>query len=208
MSAPIDGSARPLAGFLARLVRLDPEGLVRLRPEPPVAWAMLPFRVLVGLRLAQGPEQDATYRAADLLAGGGTRRDADWRWPLPSGEGRAVETIPVADVVRLAEAAARTVRTASTQGVGGRAVGERVLRDALLDHVAIVVTTADQERVEVPQRLVQGLVRLGLHAPNDGVMGDTTGDGQVTVSLAMGWIGLSSRYGSAWYRPISPLRIG
>ena len=190
--------------FLARLLRLDPEALVRLRPDPPAAWAMLPFRVLAGLRLADAPEEDATYRAADLLAGHGPRRDADWRWPLPSGEGRTVETIPVAEVVGLAEAAARTVRTASTQGVGGRAVGERALRDALLDHVAIVVTTTDAERVEVPQRLIQGLVRMGLQ----GVTGDTVGDGQVTVRLAMGWIGLSSRYGSAWYRPISPLRIG
>jgi hypothetical protein len=195
--------------FLTRLVRLAPEALVRMRPSPPAAWAMLPFRVLASLRLADPPEQDVTYRAADVLAtGGGSRRDAEWRWPLPSDEGREVETIPVAEVVGLAEAAAHTLRIASTQGVFGRAVGERALRDALLDHVAVVVTTADGERVEIPQRLVQGLVRMGLHGPVSGVMADTARDGQVTVRLAMGWIGLSSRYGSAWYRPISPLRIG
>ncbi len=192
--------------FLSRLVRLDPQALVRLRPNPPGMWAMLPFRVLVTQPLERAPVQDVTYSAADLLATDAPtqRRDGEWRWPLPSSPGRVVETIPVAHIVRLAEAAARTVRTATTQGVGGRAVGERALRDALLEHVAIVVTTEAGERLEIPQRLVQGLVRMGLH----GVTGDTIGDGQVTVSLAMGWIGLSGRHGSAWDRPISPLRLG
>src|SRR5690348_6167202 len=100
------GPDRPvIEPFLARLVRLDPEALVRLRPSPPAAWAMLPFRVLASLRLADPPEQDVTYRAADVLAtGAGPRRDGDWRWPLPSGEGRDVESIPVGEVIRLAEA--------------------------------------------------------------------------------------------------------
>jgi hypothetical protein len=52
--------------------------------------------------------------------------------------------------------------------------------------------------------MVQALVRLGLHA---GVTGDTIGAGQVTVRLAMAWIGLETRAGSTWYRPISPLHL-
>jgi hypothetical protein len=202
-----------LPRFLARLLRLDPGALVRLRPEEDGtrAWAMLPFRVLVSRPVAAAPPADVTLGAADLLAtlGDGDqaparRRDGEWRWPLPSARGKAVETVPVSEVVRLAEAAARTVRTASTEGVGGRAVGERALRDALLDHIAIVVVTDEGERLELPQRLIQALVRMGLHA----VTGDTNGDGQVTVRLIMGWIGLETRHGSAWYRPISPLRLG
>ena len=191
--------------FLSRLVRLDPQALVRLRPQPPAVWAMLPFGVLVTQHLEPPPVQDVTYRAADLLTtdAPAQRRDGEWRWPLPSSSGRVVETIPVAHIVRLAEAAARTVRTATAEGVFGRRVGERALRDALLDHVAIVVTTDTGERLEIPQRMIQGLVRMGLH----GVTGDSIGDGQVTVSLAMGWIGLSGRHGSTWYRPISPLRL-
>ena len=221
-----------LAQFVSRLLRLDPNAVVRLRPEPGgpgYAWAMLPFRVLVGCRLSQPPPADVTVRAADLAAaltagevGELARRDEVWRWPLPPSAGRAVEHIPVGEVRRLAEAAARTVRQAMTEGVNGRAVGERALRDALLDHVAIVVTGEDGERVEIPQRMVQALVRTGLlEAAGDrvstgpvtlatdgsGVSTDTESTDAVAVRRTMAWIGISSRYGSAWYRPISPLRM-
>jgi hypothetical protein len=179
---------------------------------------MLPFRVLVCQRLTVEPPSDITVLASDLAAwlrapdgSAPKRRDEAWRWPLPPSEGRVVESIPVAEVTRLAEAAARTVRSAIAEGVGGRAVGERVLRDALLDHIAIVVTgTGDDqgegeaEKLEIPQRMIQALVRAGLLAE---VTTDTAGTEAVTVRRAMGWIGLSGRYGSAWYRPISPLRL-
>jgi hypothetical protein len=267
----IAAADRPeLAQFVSRLLRLDPAAVVRLRPEPNgsgCAWAMLPFRVLVGRRLSQPPPSDITVRAADLaraLAAGEVgelaRRDEAWRWPVPSSPGRTVEHIPVAEVRRLAHAAARTVRQAMTEGVNGRAVGERALRDALLDHVAIVVTGDDGERIEIPQRMVQALVRTGLLDPapratmsdeplgtetvtaktvgaetaaaetvghetvgretvgakTDSVSADTMGFGVsadtesidvVAVRRTMAWIGISSRYGSAWYRPISPLRM-
>jgi hypothetical protein len=197
-----------LRGFLTRLMRLDPRALVRLRPDPPAAWAMLPFRVLVCRTLGSPPAADETYAAADLLGRLETgapagRRDEAWRWPLPPAPALVLETIPVADVVRLADAAARTVRTAATEGVRGRAVGERMLRDAVLDHVAIVVTTDDGQRLEVPQRVIQALVRMDLLGVIDGTVGTET----VTVRRAMAWIGVSSRDGSAWYRPISPLHL-
>lgn len=225
--APADRAA--VAGFVTRLLRLDPGVVVRLRPGPAnvggagdagasggagAAWAMLPFRVLVCRRLADAPASDITVvgselatwlRAPDTAAPG--RRDEAWRWPLPLSDGRVVEEIPATEVVGLAQAAARTARTAIADGVGGRAVGERMVRDALLDHVAIVVTTEDGERVEVPQRMVQALARTGLLDPAGQVTADTLGVDAVTVRRAMGWIGLSSRYGSAWYRPISPLRL-
>jgi hypothetical protein len=177
-------------------------------------WVMLPFRVLVSRSLTVAPPADITVAAADLVAWlqdpdrpTPARCDEAWRWPLPPSPGRVVERIPAAEVARLAEAAARTVRMATVAGVGGRPVGERVLRDALLDHVAIVVTTDDQERIEIPQRMIQGLVRAGLLADPAGVSTDTPRADLVTVRRAMAWIGLSSRYGSAWYRPISPLRL-
>jgi hypothetical protein len=212
MIAAADRAA--VAQFLTRLLRLDPGALVRVRPEADGtghAWAMLPFRVLVGRRLTVAPTSDATVGGAELAAWLGApdsplpgRRDEAWRWPLPSSEGRLAESIPVAEVARLAEAAARTVRSAIAEGVGGRAVGERALRDALLDHVAIVVTSDTNEKLEVPQRMIQALVRAGL-LPE--VTTDTAGVDTVAVRRAMGWIALSSRYGSAWYRPISPLRL-
>jgi len=207
-----------VAQFLTRLLRLDSGAVVRLRPEPGGGgrvWAMLPFRVLVCRRLTVAPPSDVTVSAADLRAWLNAvdgdeprRRDEAWRWPLPSSEGGAVETIPVAEVMRLAEAAARTVRVAIAEGVGGRAMGERAVRDAVLEHVAIVVSTEAGERVEIPQRLVQAVVRTGLLDPEKSrVTADTVSAEAVTVRRAMGWIGISSRYGSAWYRPISPLRL-
>ena len=194
-------------------------------------WAMLPFQVLVNQTLRVPPPTDATVGAADLLAALAEtqpalagdqaapseaearalatlrRRDQEWRWPLPPATAEAVETIPAADVIRLAAAASRTVRTALAEGVGGRAVGERAVRDALLDHVAVVVTTEHGERIEVRQRLVQGIVRMGLVGRPSTPLTDTDGDGQVTVRRAMGWTGLCGVHGCAWYRPISPLRL-
>jgi len=212
----------PVADFVARLRRFNPYALVRLRPRTAelsgAIWATLPFQVAVCRRLRVPPTDDVTVSASDLLSDEvPQRKDAAWRWPLPTSDGQVIETIPAADVIKLAEAAARTLREASTQGVGGRAVGERVLRDALLDHVAICVTTDSGERVEVPQRLVQAIVRMGLlPAGPTGDLPDVDtgpvdmladGDQAVTVRLAMGWIGVSGLHGCAWYRPISPLRL-
>jgi hypothetical protein len=205
------------AAFLARLVRLDADALVRVQPtgtRSARCLAMLPFGVLAEKVLPTGLDEDVTVSAADLLAAlaspaGGSagsagtapvlsRLDSRWRWPLPPGTGRVVESIPAAEVHRVAAAAAATLR--ATVGSTSRMVGERRIRDALLDHVPIVVIGARGERVEVTQRLVQGLVRMGfLGQPS------THGDTQVTVRLAAGWTGLRGSYGSVWFRP--PLRI-
>jgi hypothetical protein len=231
----IDPADQADAGaFLVRLLRLDPGAVVRLRPARGRVelWAMLPFKVLVVRTLARTELADITVAAADLLQGGTNlkRRDADWRWPVPSSRGEAVEVIPAHEVARLAAAASRTMRAAAAEGLAGRAVGERVLRDALLDHVPIVVTVDRGRRVEVPQRMVQAVARMGFlgrvtqspgAADTPGLIADTPGtvtngedattitpgSNSVTVRLAMGWIGLDALHGSAWYRPISPLRL-
>ncbi|HEX2773163.1 MAG TPA: hypothetical protein VHN18_12135 [Micromonosporaceae bacterium] len=199
--------ATDAGAFLARLIQLDPTAVVRLRTgadDLTTVWARLPWSPLV-CRTVTGPGPgDATVTAADLLAeldrSGDrlpNRRDADWRWPLPPDRGaRVVERIPAADVLRIAASAASALRSASTEGVAGRAVGERQLRDALLDHVAIEVTeegAGPQTRVEVSQRLVQAVVRMGfLGQPDRGT------DDQVLVRTAGRWVGLSGSYGSAW----------
>ena len=208
-----------VGAFLTRLLRLDAAALVRLRPGSGAGqiWAILPFRVLVSRPLTDGPPGDITVSASDLLAtldaGGAelTRRDAAWRSPLPSSAGRVVETIPAAEMVRLAAAASHTLRTAAAEGLGGRRVGERIVRDALLDHVAIVVTTDDGQRIEVAQRMVQSVVRMGFLGrvtKRDDSITEMPGDKSVTVRLATEWIGIDCLHGSAWYRPVSPLRLG
>lgn len=216
--------------FLARLLKLDPAALVRVRPArlypgPPglpglvEMWAMLPFGVLV-VRLvssAGGTVPDVTVAAKELLdslsepgAPRPRRRDEAWRWPLPTTTGRAIETIPEAEVGRIAVAASRTLRQASVEGLGGgRRVGERVMRDALLDHVPIVVTDTEGDRIDVPQRLVQAVVRMGFLRISAGAPEThlTQGDTSITVRSAGRWISLDCSYGSAWYLPISPLRL-
>ncbi|MFC4016389.1 hypothetical protein ACFOW4_00270 [Micromonospora sp. GCM10011542] len=210
---------RDAGAFLARLVRLDPGAPIRLRPAGvpgrTALWARLPWQVLVVRTVAAAaaaePDVDATVAAAELLAelerGGGAlpaRRDADWRWPLPPPRSRAVETLPAGDLRRIADAAAGTLRTATEHGVAGRAVGQRALRDALLDHVAVLVTPDDPPGppVEVPQRLVQGLVRMGFLGA-----GEAPPDGGVHVRVAGRWVGLVGPYGAAWSQKATDLVV-
>jgi len=168
-------------------------------------WARLPFDPLVVRGLAAAVERDVTVRAGELLTAVGAGRelpaprDADWRWPLPPPAAVDVETVPADEVLRIAAAAADTARAALSSGVGGRAVGSRRVRDALLDHVPIVVEAdgADGQktggqRVEVPQRLVQAVVRMGFVTPGS----------RVIVRRAAAWVGLAGEHGAAWHRPI------
>jgi hypothetical protein len=127
-----------------------------------------------------------------------------------------VETLDGAELRQIAAAAAGTLRTAATEGVGGRAVGQRMLRDALLDHVAIVVTepapaaagaepAVGESRIEVPQRLVQAIVRMGFLGPTD--VPEGSADAAVHVRLAGRWVGLTAPYGVAWLPPVSNLAV-
>lgn len=204
----LDGVA-DAGAFLARLVRLDPATVVRLRPVPgadrTALWARLPWGVLVVRTVAGTAPGDVTVAAGELLAeleaAGGAlppRRDDRWRWPLPPAASRAVETLPADELRRIAAAAAGALREAATHGVGGRAVGQRALRDALLDHVPVVVTPDDapDAPVEVPQRLVQGLVRMGF-----------LGTGDVQVRVAGRWVGLVGPYGAAWSQKVAGLSL-
>jgi hypothetical protein len=199
--------------FLARLVRLNPGAPVRLRSagERTALWAMVPWKVLVTREVAGPGPGDATVSAADLLAvlAAGdaelpARRDAEWRWPLPPPGGRAVETVAGAELVRLAGAAAGTLREVTAGGLGGRAVGQRAVRDALLDHVALTVTPAGDPPgppVEVPQRLVQAVLRMGFLGPSDGDAPDTR------VCVAGRWVGISAPYGVAWLHTVKELTV-
>ncbi len=198
--------------FLVRVLRLDPASVVRLRPSPDAVewWSRLPFGVLASRRIPGVVSGDVTVRADALLAALEPvgplplgplppGRDTDWRWPLPPAAVKTVEWLPVAEVVRVSEAAAETIRTASVEGVGGRAVGSRALRDALLDHVPIVVRTDDGQRYDVPQRLVQAITRMGF-------LPVSASDQVVEVRVGGPWVGLAAPYGSAWYRPPLLLR--
>ena len=188
--------------FLARLTRLDQQALVRVRPAGPdraTIFAMLPWGTLVSRDIAGEPGGDHTVRAEDALTRreNPARRDHEWRWQLPPAGTPTVELLPAGLVRRLADAAAATLRQASESGVDGRAVGARALRDALLDHVAVYVTsTVDGRVIEVPQRLIQAVVRMGFLAVNDA--------GNVAVLAQGSWIGLAATFGTAWWRASPP----
>jgi hypothetical protein len=196
--------------FLARLTRLDPAAPVRLRSAGTrtALWAHLPWDVLVTREVAGSGPEDATVSAAELLrvlAGDGdtlpARRDAQWRWPLPSGGGTAVESVAASELIRLATAAAGTLREVTAGGLAGRSVGQRAVRDALLDHVALTVTRPALDPVEVSQRLVQAIVRMGF-------LGSAEVDGPETqVCVAGRWVALSAPYGVAWLQSVKKLTV-
>ncbi|MCP2327309.1 hypothetical protein HDA40_005816 [Hamadaea flava] len=202
--------------FLARLARFDPQALVRVRPAGPnrvALWGMLPWGVLVTRTIPGFTSADRTFAVAELLAGAAHPRvrDSEWRWPLPSAAAESVEVLPAQVVRDIARAAAETLRQASTGGVGGQAVGSRRLRDALLDHVAVTVTVdvADWSGrpIEIPQRLVQAVTRMGLLDADDvdpATRDVTATVDEVDVLVAGPWIGLSAPAGVAWYRPSAP----
>jgi hypothetical protein len=196
--------------FLARLIRLDPAAPVRLRAARgrTALWAHLPWDVLVTREVAGDGPADATVAAAELLstlAGGGeqlpSRRDAQWRWPLPPASAETVESVAGAELARLAAAAAGTLREVAAGALGERSIGQRAVRDALLDHVALTVTPATGEPVEVPQRLVQAVSRMGFLGP-EGVDGPET-----RVRTAGRWVGLSAPYGVAWLQIVGKLTV-
>ncbi|WP_433376144.1 hypothetical protein ACQPZX_07280 [Actinoplanes sp. CA-142083] len=201
----------PDAGaFLARLTRLDPGAPVRLRGSGgrTALWAHLPWDVLVTREVAGRGPDDATVSAAELLAvlaGGGqdlpTRRDAQWRWPLPPAVAETVETVSATELASLAAAAAGTLREVTAGGLSGRAVGQRAVRDALLDHVALVVTPPGGGPVEVSQRLVQAISRMGFLGPEGADVPDTR------VRVAGRWVALSAPYGVAWLQTVSKLTV-
>jgi hypothetical protein len=105
-----------------------------------------------------------------------------------------MEEVPAGELVRLGAAAAETVRA------GHGRVGERVLRDAVLDHVGIVVESAGQ-RIEIRQRLVQAVLRMAFVTADDVE--------NVTVRTGRGWVGLVARRGAVWEqtRTSFPIRI-
>lgn len=210
--------AADAAAFLARLVRLDAAALVRLRGDGDdrvALWGWLPWSVLVTRTVAGSFSGDATVAARALLDGLAegrsalpSRLDAQWRWGLPAqGGSRVVEELPAVRLRELAVAAGRTLRAAAAGGMGGVPVGERAVRDALLDHVAIVVQIDPvnklmMERIHIPQRLVQAVVRMGFLP--------ATGEGDeppVRVLAAGKFVGLAAEYGVAWHRPRSGLDV-
>ncbi|SDK67045.1 hypothetical protein SAMN05216298_1079 [Glycomyces sambucus] len=165
--------------FAARVARLDPDAPVLAREGR--LWATLPIGVLA-VREAAVPE--GVYRAADLAAGSGAAQpEAAWRGRLPRRPWTTVETVPAADVADIDRKAGAALRERR-----GHGVGDRRLRDAMLDHVALTVER-DGRLFPVQVRLVAALCRMGF-----------LGDDPVKVLRAGRRLGLSGTFGTVWER--------
>lgn len=175
------GLAADDAAFAARVARLDTGAPVLVRDGR--LWALLPFGVLACRELA-GDFPDGVFKAADLGEG---LRSADpageWRGRLPRGDWETIESLPAPEVARLDRQAADAIRARR-----GRGVGDRRLRDAMLDHVAVRVEHGGAE-YPVQFRLVAALMRMGF-----------LGEDPVRVLRAGNRVGLAATYGVVWER--------
>jgi hypothetical protein len=199
------GVAPDIGAFLERLTRLDRQALVRVRSVGSgriALWGRVPWGVLVTRTaersaLVDAPETfDITVRGAAWLSSAPSspfelpRMDASWGTPIPASAGKIRETIDNSVVREIAAAAATTLRAVGAGALGERAIGERAIRDALLDHVPIVVES-DGEPIEISQRLIQAVVRMGFLSSDAGA---------VRIQTVASWVGISAAYGVAWRR--------
>jgi hypothetical protein len=169
------------AAFAARAARLDPDTLVLAQGGR--LWAALPIGALA-VRDAESALPDGLYRAGDLVAGGAAARPAaEWRGRLPKQPWTTVETVPAADIADIDRKAAQALRERRGQGIG-----DRRLRDAMLEHVTLRVEH-DGQIYPVEFRLVAALCRMGF-----------LGDDPVRVLKAGRRIGLAATYGTVWDR--------
>jgi hypothetical protein len=192
-----DADRADTAAFLARVVRLDPAALTRVRSAPPglTLWAWLPLEALVARTVrAACDERDVTIPAKALLdaltpapdppaVALPGRRDADWRGALPAdGPGELLDEIPAEVISGLLKAAEQTFRTAS-EAADPKAVG-----DALLDHEALTVSGGGHS-VAVPLRGLLAGARMGFY-----------GTDPVRVAVTGGWVRLGASYGAVYLR--------
>ncbi len=170
------------AAFAARAARLDPDALVLSQGGR--LWAALPIGALAVRDAGPEPLPEGVYRAGDLAAGTPVARPvAAWRGRLPQQPWTTVETVPAAEVADIDRKAAQALRERRGQGVG-----DRRLRDAMLDHVALRVEH-DGRIYPVEFRLVAALCRMGF-----------LGEEPVRVLKTGRRIGLAATYGAVWDR--------
>jgi hypothetical protein len=170
------------AVFAARAARLDPDALVLARGGR--LWVALPIGVLAVRDAGPGAPADGVYRAGDLASGSATARPAAaWRGRLPQEPWETIETIPAPEIADIDRKAAQALRERRGQGVG-----DRRLRDAMLDHVALRIEY-DGGTAHVEVRLVAALCRMGF-----------LGEDPVRVLKAGRRIGLAATHGAVWER--------
>lgn len=220
MSAPVPGTARDgpgdagaprltvpdgagrddLAGFVGRVVRLEPSAAVRLRAdgERVVAWAPTPFDVLVSVAVTgEARPADLTVPGHALLAAlavvrgvtvdPGSTDGTRWLTELPPPDSaagwRAAGEVTDGELSRLAEQA---IELANAHGLGtGHGHGRSDVLDRPLHTVA-------GSRQRLPVRCLLALSGMGL-------IGGATDD-VVPVRATDSWLRLDTRHGAVLLR--------
>ncbi len=183
-----------LGAFVARAVRLDQQGMVRLRGRDGGlvdAWVATPFDVLA-TRTARGAIEpaDMTVSGNELLAAlavvrgdrldPGPSRDMMWRSALPpSKHWQVVDVVPAAAVAELADRGLAVAK----ENVGPQGTPPA----SLLDQTVLTVS-GDGLEVKVPLRCLFALSGMGFLTGGD--------DEPIRVTATDSWMRLDARYGA------------
>ncbi|SNR60133.1 hypothetical protein SAMN06265360_111132 [Haloechinothrix alba] len=193
LQVPDVGERESLGTFVARLVRLDAQAVVRLRARGDGivdAWAKTPFDVLATRSVVgEVDPRDLTVSGNELLAalsvaGGelmnpGRPQDLMWRSELPGGAGfRFVEELPVHVVTDVTDRGLAVAR----ENLGPKGTPPT----SLLDQEVLTVSDEDTE-LKISLRCLFALAGMGFTG---------SADDRVRVSANSGWLRLDARYGA------------
>lgn len=195
-----------LGAFVARVVRLDPTAIVRLRsdvrrgPGAVTAWATTPFDVLATRAVLGTLEPaDVTVPASALLTALTVDRaatvdpgvGAPWLGELPPDTGWApVDAIPVAEIEGVTDRGLALARENS---------GPLGPPASLLDQTVLTVSADAGPTVKVPMRCLFALSGMGFVASDD--------PSPVRISATGSWLRLDARYGAVVRRRLTALPL-
>lgn len=184
-----------LGAFVARSVRLDQQGIVRLRnrgEEQVEAWVATPFDVLATRTVAGTvTPSDVAVAGGELLAGlailrgdrvdPGASKDLMWRSALPPVAGwKQVDDLPAAVLTELADQGVAVARENS--GPHGTPPA------SLLDQTVLTVSGSGLD-VKIPLRCLFALSGMGF-------LGGGDPDGSVRVTATDSWLRIDARFGA------------